>query len=67
MAFGDSTDEDEKYADNMARWFMVNYCLECPVMTQCAEWVKENPQEHGVFGGLLPSERNPVDTDSTTA
>lgn len=65
MAFGDDLDEDELYTSLDAMIFARDVCLECHVMTQCREWVDNNPQEFGVYGATLASERNPVDTDST--
>lgn len=67
LAFGDDLDEDEPHSTEDAEWFAENVCLECPVMVQCKAWVDKFPQEFGVFGGTLPSERNVLDTDTSTA
>lgn len=64
LAFGDSLDDEEPHNDEDAEWFRDFVCYECPVMTQCKAWVDANPQEYGVFGGTLPSERNVLDTDT---
>lgn len=65
MAFGDDLDEDELYTSLDAMIFARDVCLECPVMTQCREWVDKNPQEFGTFGGLTSIDRNPTDNSST--
>lgn len=66
-AFGDDLDEDEKCSTLDALEFSIETCLECPVMIQCLNWEKANPQEHGVYGGLTPSDRGvPVVIDAIT-
>lgn len=57
-AWGDDDDEGEIYNTKDAQWFADNVCLECPVMVMCREWVDNNPQEFGVFGGLTAADRN---------
>lgn len=64
LAFGDDNDEDEPHSTEDAQWYIDNVCYECPVMVQCARWVDKNPQEFGVFAGLLPSERNVLDSET---
>ncbi len=34
-----------------------NFCLDCPVMFECAQYAVDNKIEHGVWGGLTPSDR----------
>lgn len=66
-AFGDDLDEDEPYSTLDAMEFARDTCLSCPVMIQCLNWEKANPQEFGVYGGLTPRDRGyPVDTDPFT-
>jgi WhiB family redox-sensing transcriptional regulator len=33
-------------------------CADCPIRVQCATYAFEANEEHGIFGGLTPAERN---------
>lgn len=32
-------------------------CQGCPVLSECLAWVRANPQDFGVWGGMSPRER----------
>ena len=33
-------------------------CRRCPVATDCLAWALRLPEPHGLWGGLIPAERN---------
>lgn len=64
MAFGDDLDEDEPHSTADAEEFVRTHCNNCPVKLPCKLYGKRNSFEFGVFGGMLPSERNVFDSET---
>ena len=55
-AFGDDEDPDE-LSTASAEAFARNLCLSCPVMMECLRHAVANKETLGVWGGMLPAER----------
>lgn len=51
VPFGDSEDEEEQFDTVDSDTFVYSYCLQCPVVQQCAEYAGKNNITHGVWGG----------------
>lgn len=37
--------------------FVKEVCMACPVIDECAWYANETAADHGIFGGMTPSER----------
>lgn len=55
-AFGDDEDPDE-LSTASAEAFARYHCLSCPVMVECLRHAVVNGETLGVYGGMLPAER----------
>ena len=52
VPYGDDSDEDERFSTDDADDFVENFCVYCPVLSQCAKYARDNNITSGVWGGI---------------
>lgn len=55
--FADEHDEDEKFGKS-EQVIAMTICKRCPIKNQCLQYALEKNISHGIWGGLVPAQRN---------